>query len=250
MSVPWRARFTALAAVGVALLTLPLLVWQAVNAQRRIVRLPEARGARNGEIKGSGAPLDVVIAGDSTAVGVGVDSMTDSLAAQFATALNETTSRPVNWQTLGRSGARIRDVVEQLNAGQDPAPDWLIVTVGVNDTKGLTRLTDWQRGMERIADHDASRSPMTRLIVAGVPPMERFPALRPPLSTVLGLRARALDSVSRRCLAPLPQVVHVPVDGAQPPKFMAGDGFHPSAWGYRRWAEQLLAAANIGPLDE
>jgi lysophospholipase L1-like esterase len=77
------------------------------------------------------------------------------------------------------------------------------------------------------------------IVLAGVPPMSRFPALPRPLRDVLGARSAILDAAAAR-LTLLPSVVHVPMPAAMlDPATFAEDRFHPGPEGYRRWAEQL-----------
>ena len=64
----------------------PLLLAQAVHTRRRLPRLPEAAGAREGVV-GRGAELDLLIVGDSSAAGVGVDTQDDALAGCLSRAL-------------------------------------------------------------------------------------------------------------------------------------------------------------------
>ena len=63
----------------------PLLI-QALLLRKHALRLPEATGARQGS-SGEGAPLRVLIIGDSSAAGVGVSTQHDALAGQLAIAL-------------------------------------------------------------------------------------------------------------------------------------------------------------------
>ncbi|MGZ5249520.1 MAG: hypothetical protein ACXWIQ_04605, partial [Caldimonas sp.] len=50
----------------------PLLVVQAVRTRRRAPVLPEAAGPRDGRTAGDGVAIRVLVAGDSSAAGVGV----------------------------------------------------------------------------------------------------------------------------------------------------------------------------------
>ena len=67
----------------------PLLVAQAVATRARLPRLPEAGGARRGEA-GRGPLLRLLIAGDSSAAGVGVQSRlyNDDAGIQLAPSQN------------------------------------------------------------------------------------------------------------------------------------------------------------------
>jgi lysophospholipase L1-like esterase len=82
------------------------------------------------------------------------------------------------------------------------------------------------------------------MLLAGVPPIDCFPALPKPLNFVLGARSASLDQASMAMAKRLKRVVHVPVqiEKAQRTELFCSDGFHLSELGYRLWAEQLAAA--------
>ena len=63
-------------------------------------------------------PLRLVVLGDSTAAGIGVDDPADAYAAQLARRLATATNRGVELTALGLAGARVEDVATQ----QAPAP--------------------------------------------------------------------------------------------------------------------------------
>jgi len=68
------------AALAYKLALAPLLIAQAIGTRRRALVLPEAAGARDGRAgDGDGAPLHLLIAGDSSAAGVGVGSALTTL---------------------------------------------------------------------------------------------------------------------------------------------------------------------------
>jgi hypothetical protein len=58
----------------------PLLIAQALRVRRNVVRLEEPPGARSGS-EGAGAPLRLLITGDSAAAGVGARTQEEALSA-------------------------------------------------------------------------------------------------------------------------------------------------------------------------
>ena len=70
----------------------PVLVAQAIATRARLPRLPEPEGPRQGvagaaSLARAGKPLRLLIAGDSSAAGVGVAKQRDALAHRLATNL-------------------------------------------------------------------------------------------------------------------------------------------------------------------
>ena len=86
------------------------------------------------------------------------------------------------------------------------------------------------------------------VLLAGVPPLDHFPALPRPLSFVLGARSAALDQASAKLAMKMERVVHVPfrIEKARARELFCQDGFHPSELGYKLWAEQLAEAFQSG----
>jgi lysophospholipase L1-like esterase len=82
------------------------------------------------------------------------------------------------------------------------------------------------------------------VLLAGVPPLDYFPALPQPLSFVLGARSAALERASLELVKRLKGVVFVPflIERANCDELFCADGFHPSELGYSEWARQLAGA--------
>jgi lysophospholipase L1-like esterase len=81
------------------------------------------------------------------------------------------------------------------------------------------------------------------VLLSGVPPMDRFPALPQPLRFVLGARSAALERATVELTKRLRRVEHVPFAIEKDcEELFCEDGFHPSERGYSLWAEQLAAA--------
>jgi hypothetical protein len=82
----------------------PLLVAQALRTRARVPRLPEAVGPREG-VAGSGGPLlRLLIAGDSSAAGVGVRKQDDALARPLSRELARRCRAEVHWRLVARAG--------------------------------------------------------------------------------------------------------------------------------------------------
>lgn len=220
-----------------AFLLAPVLVYQGKALRGRIPRLPEA--ADPAGAAGSGSPrIRLAVLGDSTAAGVGAKRHQDALAGMLAAALAAQTRREVSWRAVARSGATsrtARDLVPGLVDG-DWRPDVVVVSVGVNDLKNLRRLREWDRDIAALLAAVGDTAGGVPVIVCGMAPVGRFPALPQPMRAVLALRAHAMDHTLRREAGDR----HVPVDPRMIGNgFFAEDGFHPSSQGYRAWARQL-----------
>lgn len=191
---------------------------------------------------GAGAPLRVLWLGDSTAAGVGVDEADDALPHAVAAGLG----RPVELEVRAVSGARIGDVVDdQVPSTEELEADVVFVSVGANDVTHLTARDDFgdrYRSLLRQLGGDPA------IVLLGVPDMGAVPRLAQPLRAVAGFRGRELDEVVRDVAAEA-GATYVPIAAAtgptfraQPERMFAADDYHPSAAGYRLWADAVLGA--------
>ena len=187
--------------------------------------------------------------GDSTAFGVGVTDGHDSVASRVAAERGE---RVV---MLAVSGATMADLHRvQVPEVAALEPDRVYVSIGANDVTHLTSETSFAAGYQALlgrlpADVD--------VVVLGVPDMGAPPRLLQPLRALAGFRGRQLDGLVRRAVADAhgrrnAGTTYVDIAGRtgppfrrDPHRYFAADDYHPSAEGYRLWAEAVLAT--VGP---
>lgn len=223
---------------------LPLLGLQGWRVFRTTPRIPPAAGPNSGEVPGLGAPLTVVVLGESPVDGVGVQRHEEALGGQIASLLARRTGRPVRWHAIGKNGITARSASRLLLPRLPQArADLLVIALGVNDSMILTRPGRWAHDLRHFIQRARARLGPAPVALSAVPPMERFPVLPQPLRTVLGLRARALDAAGRALAKRMERVCHVPLTAEAHPDHFCEDGFHPSCAGYARWAGILAEAA-------
>ncbi|MDT8910191.1 SGNH/GDSL hydrolase family protein [Amycolatopsis sp. PS_44_ISF1] len=224
------------------LLVAPLLVVQAVRVRRSTPQLPAAAGPVEGVV-GHGAVLRLAVLGESTVDGVGAATHEEALTGQLARQLAERLGRRVQWQAVGRTGANARVVRRDLVPKLKPA-DLLVIVLGVNDTLELHSAARFRRDLLGVVVAARRRvGPAVPVLVAGVPPMARFPALPRPLRDLLAARSGALDRAAAELIG-LPAVDHARMDPALLDEgTFAVDRFHPGPAGYRSWAGALAEVA-------
>jgi len=217
----------------------PVLMAQVFSTRRRAPVLPEAEGPREGQLGHGGPALRVMVAGDSSAAGVGVSNQDHAFIGHFTRALHRRTARPVRWRLFARSGYTTRQVHELLREARPPVADIAVVLTGVNDVIGLiapqravqhrTELADWLIGEGRAA----------AVLFAPLPPIHQFPLLPQPLRSVMSADARRHDEAMARWAATRRNVFHTPIDLKLSPAAMSRDGFHPGEPVYRACGEAL-----------
>ncbi|MCR6489748.1 SGNH/GDSL hydrolase family protein [Amycolatopsis sp. OK19-0408] len=217
-----------------------VLLAQAVYVKRTTPRLPGAAGPTEGLVPGEGEPFRLAVLGESTVDGVGAATHEEALTGCLARELARD-GRAVRWQAVGRTGANARVVRAELVPLVSPA-DLVVIALGVNDTIELRSAPAYRRDLLALVIALRRRLGPVDVLLAGVPPMARFPALPRPLRDVLSARSRALDRAAA-ALAEVPGVAHLPMDpGLLDPAAFASDRFHPGPAGYARWAQTLADA--------
>jgi lysophospholipase L1-like esterase len=216
-----------------AILLAPIALVQGRLLQRRTPRMPPA-APRTGGSHAPGA-VRLLVLGDSTAVGTGVEQMAEAMAGQLARRLPES----VAWRAVGENGATSAEVRERhLPEALIEPSDIAVVLVGWNDALQLRSASAFGEHLGAVVDALRERNPDAQLVVVGPPAFGRFVALPRPLRAALGSHARGLARVAAR-IARERRVSLVPgFDGVH----VASDGFHPDATGYAGLAERVAAA--------
>jgi lysophospholipase L1-like esterase len=215
----------------------PLLVAQAVAVRRRASVLPEAAGPREGRV-GRGPTLSLLVAGDSSAAGVGVPTQQQALAAPLARLLAEDAGVRVHWRLVARTGlttAGVHALVRE-HAGAAPLADVAVVVTGVNDVAEQVPSMRALAHREAFANWLRNAAGVRHVVFAPLPPMGRFAGLPQPLRWVAGHDARRHDAALAAWAQDRQDVSRAPIDLALNRGVMAPDGYHPGEPVYRQCA--------------
>lgn len=217
-------------------------IWLALSREYLPTEDPFSLSGRFGPREG--AEITFVVLGDSTAAGLGAGRARDAYAAVLAERLAAETGRPVRLHAFGVSGARVEDVLEEQVLRLAPLePDLIFVGIGANDVTHLTPLRDIRRDMGALLER--LRATGAAVVVAGAPDM-RVLAWHQPLRHITYLRGRqvtaAIEEVAREQGAAVVELAKEtgPFFAEEPEKHFSEDEFHPSAVGYRRWADAIF----------
>jgi len=123
----------------------------------------------------------------------------ESVTATTARALGRRTGRPVAWRGEGLSGATVAVGREQLLGRIAPEPaDLLLVAFGVNDVTAYRQPKAFADDLAALITAARERVGDAAVVVAGVAPLNCFPALPWPLRNILGWRLGRAAGGSRR----------------------------------------------------
>lgn len=204
----------------------PVLAVQALRTRARTPRLPEASGERAGKV-GSGPELRLLVAGDSSAAGVGVAHQRDALAEPLAAELARALGATVCWQLVAASGLSTAALLGRLRAEGWPRADLAVVVTGVNDVVEQVASARAVAAREALANALRNAAGARHVAFAPVPPIHRFPALPQPLRAVMGRDAQRHNQALRQWAGTRPDVSVVPMTMPLHEGVMAEDGFHP-----------------------
>ena len=238
------AAMTAIAGtVGGAL----LIAGEAVVARNRRYAQPQLGLALRTAIGREDAPpLRLVLLGDSTSLGVGVDDVRDTIGGQLAQLLAEEARLRVQLSSVGVAGSRSTDLATQVaRALLGDRPDVAVILIGANDATALRRPGESAAylgaAVRRLRDTGVE------VVVGTCPDLGAARAIGQPLREMAGWWGRRTGFAQGRAAhAAGGIVVDLAAETGAVFRADAGtlcyDGFHPSADGYRVWAHALLPA--------
>jgi lysophospholipase L1-like esterase len=189
--------------------------------------------------------LRLVVLGDSTAAGLGVDRTEETVGGRLATLL-AATGRQVVLDGVGVSGSRARDLGTQVSrALLHGVPDVAVILIGANDATHVTSPDAIERDLGRAVER--LRTAGAAVVVGTCPDMGAVRAFAQPLRELAAWSGRRVAAAERAAVV---RAGGRPVDLAAltGPVFRADAGtlsedeFHPSADGYDLWALALYPA--------
>ncbi len=227
----------------------PLLIAQAVRTRRRAPALPEAAGPRQGRAgRSRGAPIRLLVTGDSSAAGVGVAHQDQAVIGHLVRTLQRQRAGAIEWCLRARSGLQTREVHAMLR-DEPPAPaDVAVIVTGVNDVIDQIPARRALAHRAALADWLLEKGLARHVVFAPLPPMHQFPLLPEPLRRIVGADARRHDQMMARWAAARDDVSVATIALELTPQTMASDGFHPGEPVYRACGEALglHVAARLG----
>jgi lysophospholipase L1-like esterase len=224
--------------IGLRLALSPVLLMQAVRVRSRALQLPEASGPREG-ISGSGPELSLVILGDSSAAGVGVDHQDQALTGQLTALLSQEFT--LNWRLIAKTGATTGSTLKHLEGYTGSPVDVVVTALGVNDVTHAVPFAVWRKRQQALLMRIDQLFAPRILYMSGVPPLGQFPILPQPLRWTLGKQAARFDLALADSLRDETHRHHMPFDLPLNPTQMAIDGFHPGPEIYALWAKETAS---------
>jgi lysophospholipase L1-like esterase len=205
-----------------------------------------------------GPALKVVLLGDSSAAGYGVERVEETPGALLASGLAERADRRVYLRAFAKVGARSSDLDGQLDRALPIEPDVAVVLIGANDVTHrvlpAASVSALGQAVRRLRDAGVA------VVVGTCPDLGTVKPIPPPLKQVARAWSRRLAAAQTIAVlesggrtVSLGSILG-PEFAAAPAVLFGPDQFHPSAAGYRSLSAVLLpstlAALGLIPEDE
>lgn len=221
---------------------LPAIIVQGYRVKKNTPRLPEPQGERQG-VCGQGQALSLLILGDSAAAGVGVTQQQDALLGAVVSELSP--DYQVHYQLEAKTGDNTAQILAAAQRLARQHYDVIVTSVGVNDVTRFRDPQKWIIQQQRLYAELEQRFSPQLILISAVPPMEQFPALKPPLGWLFGRYAGQMNDLLADFVQHVDSVTNYQLlkyDVAEYKKLnieMAADGFHPSQAVYKIWANEI-----------
>jgi lysophospholipase L1-like esterase len=232
-----------LAAGLVGLTVLAVEGW--VAARRQYVSSDLAPAVSGAFGRGQASPLRLLMLGDSTAAGLGVDRTEETVGGRLSE-LIASTGRQVRLDSVAVSGSRVADLGPQVSrALVRGAPDIAVVLIGSNDATHFTPLDELERNMGEAVRR--LRDAGSEVVVGTCPDLGAARNFAQPLRELVAWAGRRVAMASEQATVSSGGVA---VDLAArtgavfraDPGTLSEDEYHPSADGYQLWALALYPA--------
>ncbi|MBR9922921.1 MAG: SGNH/GDSL hydrolase family protein [Bacteroidetes bacterium] len=231
---------------------LPLLYWQGKKVRRNVPGLPEAKGPAGISKMDSdaGAPLKLLILGESTMAGVGVENHSEGFAGTLAKELSRKLKKNIYWKVYAKSGYTARSLEKKLLPKLPLAPmDLIVIGLGGNDAFTVNTPGSWRKAIRNLITELRSRFSAAPIVFCSMPPIKEFPAFTPVIKWTIGNLVEILGDELDQEVKAHPDVYYDKrklrvgdwidkIDDAHSQTDFFSDGVHPSKLTYQTWARE------------
>lgn len=193
--------------------------------------------------------ITYVALGDSTAYGVGASTLEHTYPYGIAQVIADA-GYSVHVRNIGRSGARLDEVVHTQFQLVPKGTDVLSISIGGNDATHLTLPATYQSLVAKLMAQ-LTTSGIPAILVASTTDMALTPSIPPIANTVVGIWAERQNREMQPAVEGIDAAyVNLFKDGKlDKHELYAIDEFHPGDAGYAKWAP-LFAQATRSQLNK
>ena len=185
-----------------------------------------------------------VAIGDSTVEGVGASNPSRSCPALVFEKIKHEKKRAY-FYNLGKSGARIKDVVElQLAKAVELKPDLITISVGANDLRHRTKLRHFEKDFLELIK-TLNEKTKAKIIISNIPDLSVVPSIPILVKHLLRFATGRFNRIIKehaeqfRCIL-VDLYTGSKIYGRKSTGLISEDGLHPSDRGYALWANAII----------
>ena len=185
-----------------------------------------------------------VAIGDSTVEGVGASDPSRSCPALVFEKIKNERKRAY-FYNLGKSGARIKDVVElQLAKAVELKPDLITISVGANDLRHRTKLRHFEKDFLELIKTLSGKT-KAKIIISNIPDVSVVPSIPILVKHLLRFATGRFNRIIKehaeqfRCIL-VDLYTGSKIYGRKSTGLISEDGLHPSDRGYALWANAII----------
>lgn len=235
----------------IALPLLPILYFQGKKIRKNVPTLPEAKNPKGYIKKESENTLKMLVIGESTIAGVGVDSHENGFTGALAKEISSKTNSSILWRVYAKSGYTAKMVRKKiLPTIEDSTADLIVIGLGGNDAFKLNSPDVWKFQIKLLIIALKRKYPKTPIYFTNMPPIKEFPAFTNVIKFIIGnlveLLGKSLLKVTRKkhnvyynneivTLKSWQQKFDLKGDVNQ----FFSDGVHPSKLTYQTWGKDM-----------
>ena len=188
-----------------------------------------------------------VALGDSLSAGVGANSFDQTFPYLLAEKLAQENN--ISLVNLGVPGAKTKDVISsQISQAITLNPDYLTLLIGINDIHGLIPVKKFQANFTEIINRLMTET-KAKITVINIPYLGSSHLILPPYNFYFDQQTKKYNEIiqkitEQKSICYIDLYNQTKTTFAQNKKLYSSDLFHPSAEGYRLWADIIYADSN------
>lgn len=231
---------------------LPILYFQGKRIRDNFPSLPEAIEPQGIVGNFTKQPLRVLLLGESTLAGVGVERHAEGFTGALTEKLAKHLKRNIKWRVYARSGYTAnRMIYKIIPIIEEEQADLIVIGLGGNDAFHLNRPHQWRRSIHTLIEKLQLKFGQTPIVFMNMPPIKEFPAFTPVIHFTVGNLVEVLgftlkDTIKRYNNVHFNQeiirldewLVKLNLESYNRSDFFS-DGVHPSKLTYQIWGKDM-----------
>ena len=218
-------------------LSYPFVWMQAGLFYFKMKKLDDPRGERIVHIGSSEKIVRILVVGDSSALGVGCDEISQSSVGAIAEKLSEQFS--VQYQVCAFTGFTTKQISEKVKEIPKQSFDFIVISLGTNDILQRTKLSDWVKQVTELMTYLQVSFCPQKIFINAVPPFQKLSHLPNSFRTYLSNKSQQMNLYLSQLAIESTACQFVDMDFDFHADYISADGFHPSALLYQLQGARL-----------